>query len=78
MKMKVTVDLSDWIVNALLAWRIPPELAGPSIEDRLIYLAEETAQSLLTREEWEKRVQLYLAFGLRLDDDDESDDDIDM
>lgn len=71
--MKVTVDLPDWIVKALLEWHVPPEYAGPTIEERLAYLAEESALAILAQNDRTRRQKLYRALGLRSDDDDDDD-----
>jgi hypothetical protein len=45
--MKVTVELPDWIVAMLLRARIPEEICGASIEDRLVFLADDMAVAIL-------------------------------
>lgn len=71
--MKVTVDLPDWVVTALLAWNVPEELAGASIEERLCFLAEDSASGILSSIEQTKSFTLYRLLGQRhpndLDDD---------
>ena len=72
--MRVTVDLPEWVVSALLAWNVPEEYAGPSIEERLCFLAEESASGITSNMERAKAINLYRLFGQQHPDD--LDDDI--
>lgn len=74
--MRVTIDLPDHAAAALLRWRIPPELCGATLEERLHWLAVDWAESVEKGEADAKRRDLYRKFGIALSDDDEQDDDI--
>lgn len=69
--MKVTVDLPDWIVKALLEWRIPDEHAGPTIEDRLAFLADDAALAILAQNDRTRRAKFFRALGILSDDEDD-------
>lgn len=65
--MKLTIELPDWIAAELSAAPLPPELVGPSVEERLIWLADDAALRL---QEVRKSAELHKLFGV-LDLDDE-------
>lgn len=71
--MKVTVDLPDWIVKALLEWHIPEEYAGPTIEDRLYFLADSSAMSISRENDRVRRLKFFRALGIPTDDEDDDD-----
>lgn len=70
--MKVTVDLPDWIVAALLRAYVPEELAGATIEERLYFIADDWAVTIMSHEAQLKRQRLYEAMGVPFPEDDES------
>lgn len=72
--MKVTIDLPDWIATALLAWDIPDDLAGPSIEERLYFLADDAALGITRDLAHMKQRRLYRSLGIAHPDD--SDDEV--
>lgn len=74
--MRVIVDLPDHVAAALLRWRIPPELCGATLEERLHWLVVDFAESIESIEADANRRNLYQKFGIALSDDDEQDDDI--
>jgi len=71
--MKVTVDLPDWIVKALLEWRIPEEHAGPTIGDRLAFLADASALNIMAENDRVRRQKFFRALGIPTNDEDDDD-----
>jgi hypothetical protein len=69
--MKVEIEISDMVAEALLRWPIPPEYCGPSLAERLQHVIEGAADSVVRFEETQKTKALYRAFGVKhyLDDD---------
>lgn len=45
--MKVTIELQHWVVAMLLRARIHPNVCGPTIEERIVFWANDMAVAIL-------------------------------
>lgn len=75
--MRVTLDLPDWIVAALMDIKGPPEIVGESLEDRAYFVLDDYASHVVDsarrRQEREKSRELRGRLGFDVVEDDEID-----
>lgn len=48
--MRVELDLPRWVVEALARWKAPADHVGVSIEQRIAFLADDLALSIVEEE----------------------------
>lgn len=70
--MRVTVELPDWVADAVMRGPSPTVDCGPSLAERLAGIAQDWADSVPAWEAGEKRQRLYKALGLPPEHDDEN------
>ena len=68
--MRVSLELPDWVADAITRGPSPAPDSGPSVEDRLGCIAESWARTVLGWEDDDKRAALYRALGLAPPDSD--------
>lgn len=63
--MKITVDLSDLIVDRLTRWRVPPEHCGASLVEKIEFVLDDFCVALEIHEGIQARNALYRLFDMR-------------
>lgn len=71
--MKVEIDLPEWVIDAIKRGPPPWVECGPDLAERIGYICQNWADSVIGGEDEDKRNALYRAFGVRhrLDDGDD-------
>ncbi|WP_152048829.1 hypothetical protein [Aureimonas psammosilenae] len=63
--IKVEIELMPWQVEAIQRWRIPEELCGPSLIEKVEWLLDDCALRMVEAERDRERNKLYRTFGLK-------------
>lgn len=73
--IRVTLDLPNWIVAALMSLKGPPEIIGETLEERAYFVLDDHALHIESaahaRQERDKSRDLHKRVGLPVVDDDD-------
>lgn len=72
-RVSVSLDLPQWVADALMRWPVPEEYAGGDLAARVAFAAELAADGVMSGENNQTRRALYGKFGVAFPDGEDDD-----